>query len=693
MIAARRACPDWTTQDLDVFLQHFFGPGNDAWPDMDSDPQKGARARPFVDLLRTGRDVPVVLPRYQQAQDRFAIYVITRDEEHAAVIGNVLTAFAGPTYLIGAGVHPSKLDLNDPVEAAVQDFAGAGTTFRLETHPHRRYRQRLTDVALLMQHTLARRPPRLWRATKPTGRLLAEFDAALAAGGQTASQAALHQLAGQGGITAANLAHLHIKRLSRLGLDRELLDYPDLSDVLRQNPPTPVKAAVLNSAFTCDLQGPLDRGDLAAAQHALRDRGLLALAPFEDSAESYSIEALMVLLLAAVTREDPQSTKNVLTTIEHTASHDVLPPVLIKAAALLADPQSTRQQEEPTHQTDTAGNTAGSPTSSPSSKSVEPDTSGHVPAPWPELVQAIADGYTCLSDCLEQEGWRAWPSPALDDRETAALLEELHDEGQAQIWRCVGAFIESVGYDQPAPLSARVLITCALAYDWLGPGDLLAVQALTEIVLRSGPSAAVYGQLLGELADTCERWVAPERAAIALDFADRLVMEAHPDPDARASFALALLLPLSVRQRRLDPADLVMARRLSAELGIELDWQDHGEGEEQETATDLREATGRNLLLYSLDQRVLDRVGEALHQLAPRVKISLAHDSVGSPQLRQKARQADVVVLATRCAKHAATGFITQHAKTAVIDYADGSGSASLLRAAVHGLLRSVQGN
>ncbi|MGY4981436.1 protein DpdD [Streptomyces sp. 900105755] len=694
MIAARQASPFWTTQDLEAFLQRFFGTGNDAWPDMDPDPQKGERVRPFVDLLRSGSDIPVVLPRYQQAQDRFAIYVITRDEAHAALIGNVITAFAGPTYLIGAGVHRSTLDPNDPVEAAVQDFAGAGTTFRLETHPHRRYRQRLTDVALLMQHTLARRPPRLWRATKPTGRLLAEFDAALAAGGQAASQAALDQLAGQGGITAANLAHLHIKRLSRLGLDQELLDYPGLSDVLRQNPPTPVKAAVLDAAFTCDLQEPLDHGDLLAAQHALRDRGLLALAPFEDSAESYPIEALMVLLLAAVTREDPQSTQNILTTIEHTASHDALPPVLRKAAALLADPQSTPQQEAPTHQTDTAAKTAESLSSSPSSQAVESDTPEHIPASWPELIHAIADGYTGLTDILEQEVWTAWPSPALDDRNIAALLEELHDEGQAKVWRCVGAFIESVGYDQPAPLSARALITCALAYDWLGPGDLLAVQALTEIVLRSGPSAAVYGQLLGELADTCERWVAPERAAIALDFADRLVMEAHPEPDARESFALALLLPLSVHQGRLDPADLAMARRLSAELGIELDWQDQpGEGRAEETATGLRDAAGRNLLLYSLDQRVLDRVGDALHQLAPGVKIALAHDSVGSPQLRQKARQADVVVLATRCAKHAATGFITQHAKTAVIDYADGSGSASLLRAAVHGLLRSVQGN
>ncbi|MGW4868179.1 protein DpdD [Streptomyces chartreusis] len=684
-----------SAQGLEAFLRRFFGQGNDAWPDMDPDPSKGERARRFVELLRSGSDLPIVLPRYQQAEDRYAIYVIARDEAHATLVGNIITAFAGATYLSGAGLHPCTLDPHDPVEAAVQEFAAtATTTFRLETHPNRRFRQRLTDVALLMLQTLAHRPPRLWRAVKPTGRLLAEFDAALAAGGQAASQAVLDQLVGQGGMTATNLAHLHIKRLSRLGLDRELLDYPDLGDVLRQDPPTPVKAAVLSAVFSCDVQEPLGSGDLPIAQQALHDRGFLALAPFEDDVESYSADALTVLLLAAVTRGARHSSQHILAAVKRTASLDVVPSVLQEAATALLSLHSAPQTQSVQ---DVADTPADPPTRAPAPSAVqdtEPDVIEPAPGSWTELVNAIAGGYTGLNAVLEQETFSAWPSPAVDDRSIAALLENLHDEGQAKVWRCVGAFIESVGYDQPAPLTARALITCALAYDWLGPGDLLAVQALTEIVLRSSPSADIYRQLLGELADTCERWVAPERAAIALDFADRLVMEASPDPDAREFLALALLLPLSVHQGRLDPADTAMARRLSLELGIELDWPEQlDEDLAQDTNASLRKAAGHTVLLYSLDQRVLDRVSAALQQLAPGVKVTCAHDSVGSPPLRQKARQADVVVLATRCAKHAATGFITQHAKAALIDYADGSGSASLMRAAVHGLLRTVHGD
>ncbi|MEU1488453.1 protein DpdD [Streptomyces sp. NPDC005752] len=686
MTTTRQSAPPWTTQDLNDLLERFFGPGNDAWPGMDPDPRKGERARPFVDLLRRSTDIPLVLPRYQQAQDRFAIYVTARGEAHAALMAQIITAFAGPTYLIDAGVRPCTLDVNDPIESALLDLAGEATTFRLETHPNRRYRQKLTDVALLMQHTLANRPPRLWRATKPTGRLLAEFDAALAAGGEAASQATLDQLSAQGGINAVNLAYLRIKRLSRLGLDQELLDYPDLGDIVRQNPPIPVKEAVLNAVYACDLHEPLTCGDLQGAQQALRDRGFLALAPFENTQASYSTEALTVLLVAAVSREDLTSTQTVLTTFQKNASLESLPLTLRSAITAL---HNVQPDGIPTHQTSKPTETHEAPALASLTHNVDAPPTPETPTSWPELMSAVADGHAHLTSILNQEAWADWPSPAQDDRHIATVLEDLPDDSQAKIWRYVGAFIDSVGYGQPAPLSARALITCAFAYDWLGPGDLLAVQALTEIVLRSSPSAASYKQLLEELADTCERWVAPERASIALDFADRLIMEASPEPNAREAFALALLLPLSVHQGRLDPGDLSMARRLSTELGIELDWQSQpSEGEAQDAEAELKAATGRQLLLYSLDERVLDRVSETLQQLAPGVRVVVAHDSVGSPQLRQKARQADVIVLATRCAKHAATGFITQHARTTVTEYADGSGSASLLRAAVHGLLR-----
>ena len=102
-----------------------------------------------------------------------------------------------------------------------------------------------------------------------------------------------------------------------------------------------------------------------------------------------------------------------------------------------------------------------------------------------------------------------------------------------RVWQLVGPFIQSVGYSAPAAQSARAFIEYALTFDRFGPGDLIAVQALTEICLRASPSPSDYRGLLSELGDSCPQWVSPENALVALDFADRLVLAACPDEDAR----------------------------------------------------------------------------------------------------------------------------------------------------------------
>ncbi|MFF3030733.1 hypothetical protein ACFVS7_06910 [Streptomyces rubiginosohelvolus] len=96
------------------------------------------------------------------------------------------------------------------------------------------------------------------------------------------------------------------------------------------------------------------------------------------------------------------------------------------------------------------------------------------------------------------------------------------------------------------------------------------------------------------------------------------------------------------------------------------------------------------VLLYSLDEAVLTRCAEEIKYPAPGVDAVRSSDHVGSAQLRQKARSADLGVIATRCAKHAATGFITQHAHTQHIFYADGSGSASMLQKAADAPVASL---
>ena len=151
-----------------------------------------------------------------------------------------------------------------------------------------------------MQHTVATRPARLWHVVRPLGRLLAEFEACLAAGGEETSPLALDQIAAQGGITAANLAYLRIKRLDRLGRSEELLSMDGLSNVLRQDPPFPVKEAVLNAIYPIALDEPLRRGDVAGAYEALRDADRPLPLPVHDDIANYGAEASATLITAAI---------------------------------------------------------------------------------------------------------------------------------------------------------------------------------------------------------------------------------------------------------------------------------------------------------------------------------------------------------------------------------------------------------
>jgi hypothetical protein len=139
---------------------------------------------------------------------------------------------------------------------------------------------------------------------------------------------------------------------------------------------------------------------------------------------------------------------------------------------------------------------------------------------------------------------------------------------------------------------------------------------------------------------------------------------------------------------RLEPDQARFAGQLSRELGTGLEWP---EAEQAELGSALIDLPSLKVLLYSLDEGVLMRTAALLETLAPGSEVKLSHDHVGTPRLRQHSRGADLIVLATRCAKHAATGFIRSHARswTQVIE-ADGSGSASMLRAVMAGLRAST---
>lgn len=650
--------PEVTRRLLEAF---FAAPVNDAWPDMSEAYEWADRTRPFVDNALNRPDIPLVLPALRKSMDRFTIYVVVDKREDIVPSSELIKAFAGPSHLVHPSMErPARLDSGVEAERILLETVSAAAVFRLSAGPVAKQRGRLTDAMRLMQEVLVRRPTRSWHVAKPAGRLLAEFDAALAAGGEATSAAILDQLRETGGLDASNLAYLTIKRLNRLGKDAEIQAMPRLSDIIRQEPPTPVREALLESLYFTAVEDYLAADDLDTATQVLLETGTHVQELLNGPLRLRSTSALTIAVLAGIIRDD----HNLL---EHTR----------------AQLQSLEQLEELPEavRAELLNRTADDSDDTVIVLAAQPAISS-----WGELVGALSDNSPAVRNVLREYSWQDWPSPARDDEKIASLLDDLKDEGAEQAWSTVGAFLEAIGYDDPADHSSEAFILNALTYSRFKPGDLLVIQALLGVALRGAPNADRYGCLLREIGSESDRWVAPERASMVLDIVDSLVLSACPDEAARQQLSCRLLTPLSRHSERLDPADIAFARVLDGELGLGLPWQT--DQNDENTDSEAWYAADVNVLLYSLDEKVVGRVTEQLRSIAPNARVTTSSDHVGSARLRQWVQNADLVVLITRCAKHAATGFISAHTSSEKIAYVDGSGSASLLRTTLTELRR-----
>ncbi|MEU8800777.1 protein DpdD [Spirillospora sp. NPDC048819] len=627
-----------------------------------SEPNDIARYESAVVALREqtrADDDLIVLPRAHMSDDLAYVYVVARRSISTRQVQELIAAFAGASYARTGDRVPYELDLSDPLDKAVSEFieGETATVFRVSSINNDQKRRELRNALQKMRDLSRKAPTRSWALARPLGRLISDFDAALAAGGSMTSEAIYQQIVNRGGINATNLAHLRIKRFDRLGLSSELLSMPRLSYVLAQNPPRPVKEAVLNAVYTTALAAPLDDGDIDAAVAALSN--IRISLPVREGATHCGPEAVAVLLTAAIGRGDAEHLAVMLADlVDSESTTAALPEALLTTARALAPFKAV--QPEPPQYTSTS-------------------TESSTISPWLDLFESAS--ISEVENVRESEAWRDWESLSDVDGQLSDYLSRLSDSEWSRAWIRVGIILEALDYHSSVPRTARVFIDYALLADRFSPGDLLTLTALADAFFRTGPSQAAYHGLLQELLDTVSRWCSVEQADIALDLVDLLVRMPCPDENARLTLALGILDPIHRHQNRLSTSTHAFARQLSKELDLGLTWQTPDDPEE--TVQDL---SGRTVLLYSLDEGVLKRVAEEIGRQFPDLRVHLSHDKVGSPALKEKAQNSDVIALAVRCAKHAATGFIREHAKSKrAVFYANGSGSSSLLTAAMKG--------
>jgi hypothetical protein len=205
---------------------------------------------------------------------------------------------------------------------------------------------------------------------------------------------------------------------------------------------------------------------------------------------------------------------------------------------------------------------------------------------------------------------------------------------------------------------------------------------VAEARIQLGLSVDEYSEVVAQLQRGLDLIASPIAAGAALEALDVLVASACPNPSARDGF-IAYSTALFTRwYRRIDRSQWALLSRLGEELGVPVELPVAAEPESGASSS-WDGLNGKRVALYSLRESALRRVELILRDMCPGIQVQVFADHVGgSPALRTAAGTADIFVVATAAAKHAATIFIdANRSKGRTTLYARGQGSASLLDA------------
>lgn len=219
-----------------------------------------------------------------------------------------------------------------------------------------------------------------------------------------------------------------------------------------------------------------------------------------------------------------------------------------------------------------------------------------------------------------------------------------------------------------------------------GRADLVVFNALLEARLELGLGGIEqYRELSSYTRDLWARYAAPATLDWALDCLGILAVHPCPDGDARRSLLLDVLDRAMGFERHVAAEQRLLLRLVAMDLGEEsLATRYFPVATTVEGRTDdpFRALENKSVAVYTLTEGAGRRFQEVLEARVPTVRVTLAHDRVASAKLRQLARQADVFLVATGSATHAATDCIDDARPSELPTLRPGGkGAASLLRA------------
>lgn len=715
------------------FASVFFGPGNDLdlanlvagrWGEA------GVALEPWLDRLRSR--LPTMLPRRHERTLKW--YGLAHSQAAIEDLRTAVQAWVGPSYSDFTGAPPPSA--TDIFELGVADFTG-GHWFRLEVPPGMK-----NDVRVLldrMRRQLEARPNRTSDLAYPIGRLLRDFEWAVLAGDPERSLDLLRAIQATGQVSAMNVSYLKVRRFAALGLGHDLLALPELPDVIATRRPTAVTSAILDALHGEHIEELASARDVDGAQERFEERiagrynGLFsgvgpsprlgelrlhmlwaAMEPPKpelcgevmEAAAAIGIDDAFLADLAghfssrhpaatpferialAITNGAYKAALDQLKSIEDGRQHAEL---AIRAACELGDPDSASFALFVLDglSADDRSGLRGSRIIARAIAELEATVSE--PDGWLDLLARIGNGTIDVRNITRvRDRWDSWEVGELLDQLDAAeavLLGTRTAQTDALLRSVIPALVSNLlkAPDAIEDPRVQVMVHAVLAVlqysDGRSPGDLETLLDLADRLLAVA-STKEYRQLISDLLAVWGEEISWRRLPWLIDLAE--IIAAHPrrDPGSVATIAAALHDGIGRWGRRLAPLELAVVIDVLGDLGSPAAELTLPTVPVHEAEVEARSVPPALIGIYTLTPGVGERVARILEEQVPSLDVRVNADTHATSKLVSLSREADVLVVVTRSATHAATDAIHRNRpKGRPILYAGGKGSTSVLAA------------
>lgn len=260
----------------EAWLSRFFSGRNELrWEKLNSAEAPSnwiSEIKGWISLLETGAEnTPICLPCLAK-DGSVQWYAGAQNILGSLALADELQAFFGPSYAVFDG-RPHKLNSSDPLEAALKDIF-VEPIYRIEAIESKQVTD-LSQVFILYQTLLKRRPSSLKPATRPFGIARGLFDRALLAGNENDARSLLEEMARSGRLTAENKKFLEVRLLAGLGLwDQIVLQSNLLKDLTDFQLPPRVVRDVSEAYYRFYIQPFDEHGGLNECLDRLRASSL-----------------------------------------------------------------------------------------------------------------------------------------------------------------------------------------------------------------------------------------------------------------------------------------------------------------------------------------------------------------------------------------------------------------------------------